>query len=261
MSPTHTNKKNRRYRYYVSQAVLQYRSSEGGSVLRVAAGDIEKPVVQELRNLLQSPERLNPLFKYSVKDTLTQESFFKKVRALASKWNTLSLSRQIEHLQKIIDRVIVSRTQLSIQLKLAGIGQCVGLANLNQASHTIEIPIQLRRCGLKMKVILSNQDDQAIYASSLEAIQQGLIQALTWNEQLLNGQVASMQEIADKGKLDRSYVARRLRLAFLAPDIMISILEGHIPPDLTLHKLRKGFPLDWNQQRILLGFPEPLPQT
>ena len=41
MSPTHTLKKGARYRYYVSQAVLQQRKKEAGEVARVPAPDIE----------------------------------------------------------------------------------------------------------------------------------------------------------------------------------------------------------------------------
>ena len=37
MSPSHANKKGVRYRYYVSQAVLQNRKDEAGSIVRVAA--------------------------------------------------------------------------------------------------------------------------------------------------------------------------------------------------------------------------------
>jgi hypothetical protein len=75
-------------------------------------------------------------------------------------------------------------------------------------------------------------------------------------DQLLQGGVSSIQDIASKEKLDRSYVTRRLRLAFLAPDIIVSILDGHIPPELTMTKLREGFPFDWKQQRKQLGFAE-----
>jgi hypothetical protein len=37
MSPTHANKKGVRYRYYVSQALLQNRKAEAGSIARVPA--------------------------------------------------------------------------------------------------------------------------------------------------------------------------------------------------------------------------------
>ena len=41
MSPTHANKAGVRYRYYVSQALLQGRKNEAGSVSRVGASEVE----------------------------------------------------------------------------------------------------------------------------------------------------------------------------------------------------------------------------
>jgi len=53
MSPSHTYKKGVRYRYYVSQAVLQNRKAEAGSIKRVSAPDVEGLVCQAVRNVLQ----------------------------------------------------------------------------------------------------------------------------------------------------------------------------------------------------------------
>ena len=50
MSPSHANKKGVRYRYYVSQALLQKREAKAGSIGRVAAPDIEELVVGALRH-------------------------------------------------------------------------------------------------------------------------------------------------------------------------------------------------------------------
>jgi site-specific DNA recombinase len=41
MSPTHTNKGGARYRYYVSQAVLQRKPLAAGAIGRVPAAEIE----------------------------------------------------------------------------------------------------------------------------------------------------------------------------------------------------------------------------
>ena len=52
------------------------------------------------------------------------------------------------------------------------------------------------------------------------------------------------------------YVARVISLAFLAPEIVASILAGTQPIDLMAQKLIKqiDLPLDWAEQRALLGF-------
>jgi hypothetical protein len=41
MSPSHANKRGVRYRYYVSQAVLQNRKTQAGSITRASAPDVE----------------------------------------------------------------------------------------------------------------------------------------------------------------------------------------------------------------------------
>ncbi len=42
-------------------------------------------------------------------------------------------------------------------------------------------------------------------------------------------------------------------MAFLAPDIVEAILDGHQPADLELERLMKGVPIGWNEQRRALG--------
>ena len=53
MSPSHTNKGGARYRYYVSQAVLQGKPQPAGLLGRVPAAEIEALVVTALRNHLR----------------------------------------------------------------------------------------------------------------------------------------------------------------------------------------------------------------
>jgi site-specific DNA recombinase len=54
MSPTSSNKRGARYRYYVSQAVLQKQPRARGSVGRVPAAEIEALVIAALRNHLDA---------------------------------------------------------------------------------------------------------------------------------------------------------------------------------------------------------------
>ncbi|MCP4560329.1 MAG: recombinase family protein [Bosea sp.] len=49
MSPSHTNKAGIRYRYYVSQALLQHHKAEAGRIARISAPEIEAAVLNALR--------------------------------------------------------------------------------------------------------------------------------------------------------------------------------------------------------------------
>ena len=60
MSPTHANKKGARYRYYVSQALLQNRKAEAGNIARVPAPEIESLVCDSVRRHLGSRTEVRP---------------------------------------------------------------------------------------------------------------------------------------------------------------------------------------------------------
>jgi DNA invertase Pin-like site-specific DNA recombinase len=56
LTPSHSRKKGVRYRYYVSQAVLQARKGQAGEVCRVPAPDIEAVVERFLRQRSPNPQ-------------------------------------------------------------------------------------------------------------------------------------------------------------------------------------------------------------
>jgi site-specific DNA recombinase len=57
MSPSHATKRGRRYRYYVSQAILQGRKADAGSVARVPAKELERRVVEAVRGAAPTDRR------------------------------------------------------------------------------------------------------------------------------------------------------------------------------------------------------------
>ena len=77
-----------------------------------------------------------------------------------------------------------------------------------------------------------------------------------WFQDILSGRAKNIAAIASHEKVDKGFVAKRLPLAFLALDIMKSIAAGQQPGDLIVEKLvvRIELPLEWQQQKHLLGF-------
>src|SRR5262245_25854604 len=58
-------------------------------------------------------------------------------------------------------------------------------------------------------------------------------------------------------RVSANYVYRLLRLPCLAPEIITAIVNGKNPPQLTAKKLMRltpQIPVDWAEQRKLLGF-------
>ena len=66
----------------------------------------------------------------------------------------------------------------------------------------------------------------------------------------------TFEDIAKSDDVVASYVTRLFRLTTLAPDIVSAILSGRNSPELTARRLMDDtrLPLDWNEQRRLLGF-------
>ena len=68
-----------------------------------------------------------------------------------------------------------------------------------------------------------------------------------------SGEVKSLDDLAARHGVDRSYVGRILRLAALAPDIMRAFVAGKEPDGLSLAGLTKDIPLQWDEQRLSLA--------
>ena len=81
-----------------------------------------------------------------------------------------------------------------------------------------------------------------------------LARAYRWQEMLDTRQAGSIDELARKYDVDRSYVGRILKLTSLAPDIVEAILAGNEPSGLSLDTLRGGVPVRWDEQQQHLGY-------
>ncbi len=83
-----------------------------------------------------------------------------------------------------------------------------------------------------------------------------MVQAHAWFDDLKQGRVATLSDIARLESVSDRYISQVLPLAFLAPDITEAILAGRQPPELTAETLIKriDLPLHWDDQRAMLGF-------
>jgi len=62
-----------------------------------------------------------------------------------------------------------------------------------------------------------------------------------------------VSELARRENQERAFLFRALSLVNLAPDIIEAILDNTELPTITLSRLRKGFPDDWDEQRKFFG--------
>lgn len=83
-------------------------------------------------------------------------------------------------------------------------------------------------------------------APSDSKLLQAVVRAHAWLRDLKGGKYSSIEDLADAAKLHPKVVRKNLRLAFLAPSIMASILEGRSP--ISLPDVPQRLPLGWGEQ-------------
>jgi hypothetical protein len=122
----------------------------------------------------------------------------------------------------------------------------------------IDIPMQMKKRGGRRCIIvperLQTADTKHDYSESLAL---AITRAHRWKELIDSGKFASISELAQAIGMDASYAARIYRLTLLAPDIIEAILDGNEPEGLSMRILSQPIPLDWHEQRALLGFENP----
>jgi site-specific DNA recombinase len=131
MSPSHTRKSGRLYRYYVSQTTLKQGAADC-PVGRVPAAEIEKIVIDQIRLLLRSPEIIVKTWcsaRKSIKG-LTESNVRTALLEFDQLWNELFPAEQMRIVQLLVERIDVGIEGVDIQLRVDGLTSLVGeLAN------------------------------------------------------------------------------------------------------------------------------------
>ncbi|MBF0463280.1 MAG: hypothetical protein HQL87_18090, partial [Magnetococcales bacterium] len=84
-----------------------------------------------------------------------------------------------------------------------------------------------------------------------------LVKARRWQTMLESGEAATIRDLAEKEGMERSYLARILRLNILSPTIVERVLTGNYPDSINLETLRTGIPLDWEEQEQKFAISSP----
>jgi len=122
MTPTHTRRKGKLYRYYVSTRVLKQAANDC-SIRRVPAGEIEAAVVHQVRALLRAPEIIVQTWRTARRtiDGLTEADVRDAVERFDPLWDELFPAEQARIVQLLVTRVDVSPTGADIHLRIDGL--------------------------------------------------------------------------------------------------------------------------------------------
>ena len=118
---------------------------------------------------------------------------------------------------------------------------------------TVSTSVTLTRGGGGIRLVVPGESGGERRAMPNVGLIKAVARAHVWYARLLSGEATSLRAIAREHGVTPRYVGRLLRCAFLAPEIVDAILQGHQPPQLTLARLCKNLPLDWARQPDAVG--------
>ena len=244
LTPSHAKKGARRYRYYVGQG-----SVPGTATPRIPAQELELAVVHALI-AFTNDETLQLACMGSV-EAKTAHARLHHLEAVA----TTLMAATADTLRQCVLRATVSGDCIRIVVRLAGLWGTSDEHDADEPTTEIEVPMQLKRCGMAVRLIVNapgtptkREPDATMVAL--------LVRAHDWMARLTSGRSSSIESIAKAEQVQGSYVSRVASLACLAPDIVQRIARGEHSPQLNAQRLFGALPLpiDWDQQRALLGF-------
>jgi site-specific DNA recombinase len=220
MSPSHARKAGRKYRYYLSAALLQARPEHIGSVARIPAIEIETLVTRAVRESLKASSQTDD-------------------RSLID-----------EH----VTRVEVQAEQVVIQL-----AQDDENDRAPRADHTLLVPWH-KTAQKRHREILVPSDGSArslrpIRSESRATLVTSIARGRLWLDELMSDATTTAQAIAGREGCSVRKVNMTVSLAFLAPDLVKAAIEGRLPHGMGVSRLI-DLPAEWSRQHQMLGLSE-----
>jgi site-specific DNA recombinase len=241
LTPTHTKRHNRIFRYYVSNGFVSGNPRPDG--WRLPAKPLEDAVAQAISNhILQHANSL----------TVLRTGSADQLRAAGEAAQLFARQIQREGIASaaaIICNGTISKGLITIKLARDTLAAQLGCSPDEIAPELLAIStaFTLRRRGMETKIVVGDcktDPDQTLIRA--------LKNAHRWAEGLKSGKL--VKQIAADHDCSDSYVRRIMPLATLSPDLQQSILDGTQSTDLTLETLiRTDIPLEWAAQEKQFG--------
>jgi hypothetical protein len=259
-TPSHAVKRGKRYRYYVSQRVIEDAASASVQPGRIPAREIEKVVLNELKSFFASADQVVSALADADDDLATTQTLIEAAVGYSKRLDGNSPSSLSEMLETIVARILVHQGSVEIQINRAKLRAQLlapnrtdpqtqdAMNDLNHQPIVLTIETRLKRCGGEMRLVIPSQSADRSPDNAVPALIKALSRAHEWVRQIIAGEYKDQRAIAAATGLNERYVSRIIQSAFLAPEIVEAIVKGRQAPEVTLAALLDDVPLSWTEQ-------------
>ena len=195
LSPSHAVKNAVRYRYYVSQALLQHRDGDAGSIVRIPAREIEALVAARIATFLKDAGQVID----ELGDSCTprdQERLIAAARKQAERWPRMAASERRGFILHVVAGVTVGGEEILIVLHrtalrhaLLGEASSVDAASapgsqggmsVSRDALTLRVPARLKLCSGAMRLVIPPGQGQELRPRPNAALIKARTRAHRW---------------------------------------------------------------------------------
>jgi hypothetical protein len=242
MGPSHAAKDGRRWRYYVSRALLKGRKQDAGSVTRVPAAEIEKRVMEAVRSVTPAPAR-----------SITLAGAGPIARSDGAMVSSRRGAPELDvELLAAIERVTIRRTAIEIAL--------TDTVAAESQDRFLTVPWTPPSPTRRREIVQGDGEPSSAVRPMRVRARIVLVEALRdahrWLDELTRDPCQTVESLAAReGKTERS-IRMTLSLAFVAPPIVKAAIEGRLPRGFGVKRLI-DLPMAWPRQWRALGLKAP----
>jgi DNA invertase Pin-like site-specific DNA recombinase len=134
MTPSHTRKGGKLYRYYVATDAIRQGYSEC-AVASVPAAEVEEAVIAQVRHLLRTPEIIARIWAAAKHESAVPErEVVETLTAFAPLWDELFPAEQSRVLRLLVERVDLAPDGMEVRLRAEGLQTLVAELQRRQAA-------------------------------------------------------------------------------------------------------------------------------
>jgi DNA invertase Pin-like site-specific DNA recombinase len=253
-------------RFYISRQTA-WGKRQGLKRLRAKAETLEELVVAALKSFLSNREKVRAMLLSMGRHDQALDRTSRSCNEASRRLNQRTAERLGWILKALIVRIELSLERVKIVVRCCeverflawdGVGLFKGHSADWERSRTelIDVPAGAIRYSRLLAMPIEPRK-QIISRHPAPGVKRLIKEARELQRLVDQERDKSLPQLA----MDVNYTpwrfARVLRLNYLAPDIIASIIDGTQPPGLTRRALvHANLPMDWVLQRKLLGFPD-----
>jgi len=253
MTPSHSTKPGKRYRYYVTRP----DQLDDAPAWRVSAHDLERLVCERHSDLLTDQQFLCDLAAGNTADVIQQ--VLAKADLMAATLRSGSARKQVSLLPTLITRIDLHEAGIDVTVDKSLLASALGLEAVTDIAGSqliLTLPATKVRRGHQLRLVIPGPQtisiDQATRDDRLVAL---VAEAYQARQMILASPDQSIATIAASHGRCRTRLGKLAANGCLAPDIVTAIVEGRQPASLTARTLQDiDLPIAWADQRALLGF-------